>query len=78
LIYPTVGIAPLMKSFCVAILGGMRSIKGAIFSGYILGLTEALSVVFFGSLWKDVFAFVVIMVVLIFRPFGLFGVTVKR
>jgi branched-chain amino acid transport system permease protein len=67
------GFIPGIKAFTAAVLGGIGSVPGAMAGGYFLGITEALSTRFFGAQYKDVVAFVLLVGVLIFRPWGLFG-----
>jgi branched-chain amino acid transport system permease protein len=67
------GFIPGIKAFTAAVLGGVGSVPGAMAGGYFLGITEALSTKFFGAQYKDVVAFVLLVAVLIFRPWGLFG-----
>jgi len=55
------------------ILGGLGSIPGAIIGGLVLGITEALAAGFISSAYKDVIAFVVMILVLLVRPEGLMG-----
>jgi branched-chain amino acid transport system permease protein len=74
-IAPGVGEAMVVKGFAVLILGGLGSIPGAIIGGLVLGVTEALAAGFLSSAYKDVIAFVVMIVVLLFRPQGLLGGT---
>lgn len=73
-VYPTVGARPLLKSFAVVILGGLGDVKGAIFSGFLIGLVEALTIYFLSSAFDDIVTFAIIIIVLILRPSGLFGV----
>lgn len=67
------GFIPGIKAFTAAVLGGIGSVPGAMAGGYFLGISEALSTKFFGAEYKDVVAFVLLVLVLIFRPWGLFG-----
>ena len=55
------------------ILGGLGSIPGAIVGGLILGVSEVMAAGFISSAYKDVIAFIVMIVVLLFRPEGLLG-----
>ena len=62
-----------LKAFTAAILGGIGNIPGAVLGAMILGLTEALTTLQFGSEWNDVTTFGVLMLVLLLRPRGLLG-----
>lgn len=68
-----VGVLLGLKGFAAAILGGFGSFPGAICGGLILGLLESLSAGYLSSAYKDVVAFVVLLLVLCIRPKGLFG-----
>jgi branched-chain amino acid transport system permease protein len=68
-----VGVLLGLKGFAAAILGGFGSFPGAILGGVILGLLESLSAGYLSSAYKDVVAFVVLLVVLFVRPRGLLG-----
>jgi branched-chain amino acid transport system permease protein len=72
------GFLPGIKAFTAAVLGGIGNIRGALLGGLALGLVEAYGASAFGSQWKDVFAFVVLVVVLMFRPTGLLGEALSR
>ena len=64
-----------IKAFTAAVVGGIGSIPGAMLGGLLLGLLEAIGTQFLGSSWKDVFAFGLLILILIFRPNGLLGKT---
>jgi branched-chain amino acid transport system permease protein len=68
-----VGFQAGLKGFTAAVLGGIGNIYGAMLGGILLGLAEALAVTFLPSAYKDVVAFVILIVVLIVRPWGLVG-----
>jgi branched-chain amino acid transport system permease protein len=72
-IAPGVGESLAVKGFAVLILGGLGSIPGAIVGGVVLGVSESLAAGFVSSAYKDVIAFLVMIVVLLFRPEGLLG-----
>lgn len=72
-IAPGVGEGLAVKGFAVLILGGLGSIPGAIVGGVVLGVSESLAAGFISSAYKDVIAFMVMIVVLLFRPEGLLG-----
>jgi branched-chain amino acid transport system permease protein len=67
------GFAAGLKGFTAAVLGGIGNIPGAMLGGLLLGLTESLAVGFISPTYKDLIAFVVLIVVLLIRPAGLLG-----
>ena len=67
------GFLPGMKAFTAAVLGGIGNIPGAMFGGYFLGVAEALGAQFMPAEYKDVIAFSLLVLVLIFRPTGIMG-----
>ena len=73
LVYPDVGAVPVVKAFVIIVLGGMGSIPGSILGAVLLGLVESLGSVYIAVAYRDVYAFLVLIVVLLFRPYGLFG-----
>jgi branched-chain amino acid transport system permease protein len=68
-----VGFQAGLKGFTAAVLGGIGNIYGAMLGGILLGLAESLAVTFLPSAYKDVVAFVILITVLIVRPWGLMG-----
>jgi branched-chain amino acid transport system permease protein len=86
LVNPYSGFAPGIKAFTAAVLGGIGNIPGAMLGGMVLGLLEAFAASYlslltdgaFGAEYKDVFAFLVLITILIFRPQGLLGETVRE
>jgi branched-chain amino acid transport system permease protein len=62
-----------LKAFTATILGGIGNLPGAMFGGLILGVLEMLGSAYISTAWKDVFVFLILILVLIFRPNGLFG-----
>jgi len=64
-----------LKAFTAAVIGGIGSLPGAMLGGILLGLLEAVGTQRLGSEWKDVFAFGILIIMLIFRPNGLLGKT---
>jgi branched-chain amino acid transport system permease protein len=68
-----IGFVPGIKAFTAAVLGGIGNIRGAMLGGLLLGLVEAYSVPCLGSQWTSVTAFIVLVIVLMFRPTGLLG-----
>ena len=72
-VVPTSGSPLALKGFIIVILGGLGSIPGALIGSYIIGLTEAFSVVILPSQYKELVGILVMLGVLFLRPFGLFG-----
>lgn len=72
-VYPTMGYLLGMKAFAAAILGGIGSIPGAVFGGFIIGVIESLGAGYISSAYRDAFAFLVMILILIIRPAGLLG-----
>ena len=68
-----VGFQAGLKGFTAAVLGGIGNIYGAMLGGILLGFAESLAVTFLPSAYKDVVAFVILIMVLIVRPWGLMG-----
>lgn len=75
---PLMGIIPGLKAFVAAVLGGIGIIPGAMVGGLVLGLTESLVSGFGGSTWRDAVAFLILILVLIIKPSGLFGKNVRE
>jgi branched-chain amino acid transport system permease protein len=86
LINPYTGFIPGLKAFTAAVLGGIGNIPGAMLGGLVLGLLEAFAASYlslltggaFGAEYKDIFAFSVLILILIFRPKGLLGEVVRE
>jgi branched-chain amino acid transport system permease protein len=86
LINPYTGFIPGLKAFTAAVLGGIGNIPGAMIGGLVLGLLEAFAASYlslltggrFGAEYKDIFAFSVLILILIFRPKGLLGEVVRE
>ena len=70
----TMGIA----AFTAAVLGGIGNIRGAFYGGITLGLLEVFIAAVLGTQWKSVTVFVVLVLVLLFRPNGLFGEAITQ
>ena len=69
----TMGFLPGMKAFTAAVLGGIGNVPGAMLGGIVLGLAEAAGIYFISPDYKEVYALVVLLIVLIVRPRGLLG-----
>ena len=86
LINPYSGFIPGLKAFTAAVLGGIGNIPGAMMGGLVLGLLEAFAASYlslltggaFGAEYKDIFAFSILILILIFRPKGLLGEVVRE
>ncbi len=86
LINPYTGFIPGLKAFTAAVLGGIGNIPGAMIGGLVLGLLEAFAASYlslltggaFGAEYKDIFAFAILILILIFRPKGLLGEIVRE
>jgi len=71
--YPTMGDLAASKAFAIVILGGLGSIPGATLGGFILALVEELGAGYISSGYRDAMSFLLIMVILMFRPTGMFA-----
>jgi branched-chain amino acid transport system permease protein len=72
------GFTAGLKGFTAAVIGGIGNIPGAMLGGFLLGLTEAFAVGFISSTYKDVIAFVVLILILLIRPRGLLGARIAQ
>ncbi|MFJ5761269.1 branched-chain amino acid ABC transporter permease [Neobacillus sp. NPDC093182] len=73
LVFPAMGHLVILKAFVIIILGGMGSVPGAILGGYILGFSESLGATYISNDYKDIFAFVLLVLILSVKPTGLFS-----
>ncbi len=62
-----------IKAFTAAVIGGIGNIRGAMLGGMVLGVLETVGTYQFGGEWKDVFAFVILIVLLVVKPTGILG-----
>lgn len=76
--YPTVGFHPIIKSIAAVILGGLGNVQGAIAAGLLLGLIEGYTAFFMSAGWQSVMTAVLVILILIFKPAGLFSTRVER
>jgi branched-chain amino acid transport system permease protein len=72
-VFPTMGSTPLLKAFVIVVLGGMGNVQGAVVGGFLVGIAESLGGAYISSAYKNVFAFIILIGVLLIRPQGLFG-----
>ncbi|MEO6958460.1 MAG: branched-chain amino acid ABC transporter permease, partial [Burkholderiaceae bacterium] len=71
--FPTIGTYFILAAFVIVVLGGMGSMYGALFGALIIGLVDSLSGYYFAPDLKEVAYFIIFILILIFRPTGLFG-----
>jgi len=71
---PFMGMLIGWKAFIAAVVGGIGDIKGAFVGGFLLGFVEILAVAFFPSTFRDLIAFSILLLILVIKPTGLFGV----
>jgi branched-chain amino acid transport system permease protein len=69
----TLGFIPGIKAFTAAVVGGIGSIRGAAIGGLLIGLVEHISSGCFGDQWRDVSVFLILVLVLMFKPTGIIG-----
>ena len=70
---PFVGALPAVKSFVIVVLGGMGSVPGSILGAYLLGVLEQFGAVYISYTYRDTFGFLILILVLLLRPQGIFG-----
>jgi branched-chain amino acid transport system permease protein len=71
------GIGILIKAFAAAVVGGFGSLPGAVLGGLLVGVVESLGAGYISGTYKDVYAFILLIVVLMVRPSGFLGVVAK-
>ncbi len=72
-IAPSMGVLVGWKAFIAAVIGGIGSIRGAVLGGFILGTVEVMVVAFLPSTYRDLISYSLLLVILIFKPYGLLG-----
>lgn len=75
---PLMGMMPGIKAFIAAVIGGIGIIPGAMFGGYLLGITETMVSAYGYSLYKDAVAFAILILMLLIKPKGLFGKNIRE
>lgn len=70
---PTGSSAISLTAFVVVVLGGMGSLKGCVVGGLVLGVIENLGAAYISTMYRHIFGFIILILVLVFRPWGLFG-----
>lgn len=73
IVYPTMGFMAGLKAFSAAVLGGIGVLYGSIVGGLVVGVSENIATMMFGGTYRDAVAFIILILVLIFKPVGLFG-----
>jgi branched-chain amino acid transport system permease protein len=72
-IFPDMGALLTLKAFAAVIVGGFGYVQGAILASFLIGVTESLAAGYISYVYKDAFAFIIMIAVLLWRPQGLFG-----
>lgn len=77
---PMMGVLIGLKAFAAAVLGGIGSVGGAVLGGFIIGFSEVVAIAFFPDLsgFKDAFAFIFLILVLLFKPTGILGIDFEK
>ena len=75
---PMMGVAPGLKAFIAAVLGGIGIIPGAALGGFVIGLIETISTAFGFSDYKDALVYLILIIILFVRPAGILGKNVKE
>jgi len=70
---PTGSSSVSLTAFVVVVLGGMGSLKGCVIGGLILGIIENLGAAYISTMYRHIFGFIILILVLVFRPWGLYG-----
>lgn len=73
LVFPSMDHLVILKAFVIIIIGGMGSVPGAILGGYILGFTESIGATYISNDYKDLIAFILLVIILTVKPQGIFS-----
>src|ERR1700730_3884223 len=76
MVFPTSGVVTTVKGFEIIVIGGLGSIPGALIAGVLLGVVESLGASFISAPYQNVYGFLLVVLVLLVRPTGLFGAAV--
>jgi branched-chain amino acid transport system permease protein len=77
-VFPTNGIVTTVKGFEIIVIGGLGSIPGALIAGVLLGIVESLGTAFISSPYQNAYGFLLVLLVLLIRPTGLFGERLRQ
>jgi branched-chain amino acid transport system permease protein len=77
-ISPLMGVNPGLKAFVAAVLGGIGSIPGAALGGVLMGIIETMVIAYGQSTYRDAVAFAILIIILIIKPSGIFGVNTRE
>ena len=75
--YPLMGVTPNLKAWTVVVIGGLGNVKGAVFCSFLLAFVETVATYYLSSGWPNVISVLIVILVLLFKPTGLFGTEVK-
>ncbi len=78
LVYPTMGVFAGLKGFTASVMGGMGNIPGAMVAGLLLGIVESFAAGFISSGYRDAVGMIILLVILLARPQGIFGKIVQE
>lgn len=77
-VFPMMGYVAGLKAFVAAVIGGIGSIPGAMIGGIVMGVSESLGAAYISSGYRDAIAFIILIVILLVKPSGIFGKSVKE
>ncbi|KNF07474.1 high-affinity branched-chain amino acid ABC transporter system permease protein LivH [Gottschalkia purinilytica] len=77
-VFPMMGFVPGLKAFIAAVIGGIGSIPGAMLGGIIMGVSESLGAAYISSGYRDAIAFIILIIILLFKPAGILGKSVRE
>ncbi len=77
-INPLMGVTPGLKAFVAAVFGGIGIVQGAMVGGYLIGVIETMVSAYGGSMYKDAVVYLILIIILIVKPSGIFGKNTKE